>query len=59
MDHPRARVMLEERGQFLPGWLLRYLFRPFIQSIIRKLEQYPVDKHSTSSTDSRTETEAG
>ena len=34
----RARVALEERGQFLPGWLLRYLFRPFIGPIIRKLK---------------------
>lgn len=30
MDHPRARVALEERGQWLPGWLLRRLYRPFI-----------------------------
>jgi DMSO/TMAO reductase YedYZ molybdopterin-dependent catalytic subunit len=26
LDHPRARVAYEERGQLLPGWLLRYLF---------------------------------
>ena len=38
MEHPRARVALEERGQLLPGWLLRYLFRPFIQPIIRKIK---------------------
>lgn len=38
LDHPRARVALEERGQFLPGRLLRYLFRPFIGPIIRKLK---------------------
>ena len=38
LDHPRARVALEERGQFLPGWLWRYLFRPFIGPIIRKVE---------------------
>lgn len=37
LDHPRARVALEERGQFLPGWLSRYAFRPFIKPIIRKL----------------------
>ncbi len=30
MDHPRARVALEERGRVLPGWLLRYLYRPLI-----------------------------
>jgi DMSO/TMAO reductase YedYZ molybdopterin-dependent catalytic subunit len=38
LDHPRARVAFEERGQFLPGWLSRYLFRPFIELIIRKLK---------------------
>lgn len=31
MDHPRARVALEERGRVLPGWLLRYLYRPLIR----------------------------
>lgn len=30
MDHPRARVALEERGRMFPGWLLRYLYRPFV-----------------------------
>jgi DMSO/TMAO reductase YedYZ molybdopterin-dependent catalytic subunit len=30
MDHPRARVALEERGRGLPGWLLRRLYRPLI-----------------------------
>jgi DMSO/TMAO reductase YedYZ molybdopterin-dependent catalytic subunit len=39
LDHPRARVALEERGQFLPGWLLRYAFRPFIKPMIRKLKR--------------------
>lgn len=38
LDHPRARVAHEERGQFLPGWLLRYAFRPFIKPLIRKLK---------------------
>lgn len=38
LDHPRARVELEERGQFLPGWLLRYAFRPLIKPLIRRLE---------------------
>jgi DMSO/TMAO reductase YedYZ molybdopterin-dependent catalytic subunit len=38
MEHPRARVAFEERGQFLPGWLLRLLFRPFVRPIIRKIE---------------------
>lgn len=30
MVHPRGRVALEERGQWVPGWLLRYLYRPLI-----------------------------
>jgi len=43
MDHPRARVVLEERGRGVPGWLLRYLYRPTIRPGIwlfrRALEQ--------------------
>jgi DMSO/TMAO reductase YedYZ molybdopterin-dependent catalytic subunit len=31
MDHPRARVALEERGRWLPGWLLRFAYRPLIR----------------------------
>ena len=46
LDHPRARVALEERGQILPGWLLRYLFRPFIGPIIRKLKLAAADESS-------------
>lgn len=30
MDHPRARVEHEERGRAVPGWLLRYLYRPLV-----------------------------
>lgn len=30
MDHPRGRVALEERGRGVPGWLLRWLYRPLI-----------------------------
>jgi DMSO/TMAO reductase YedYZ molybdopterin-dependent catalytic subunit len=30
MVHPRARVANEERGQWVPGWILRYLYRPLI-----------------------------
>jgi DMSO/TMAO reductase YedYZ molybdopterin-dependent catalytic subunit len=44
LDHPRARVALEERGQFVPGWLLRYLFRPFIEPLIRKLNAIQPDR---------------
>jgi DMSO/TMAO reductase YedYZ molybdopterin-dependent catalytic subunit len=34
MDHPRARVAMEERGRVLPGWLLRYLYRPLIRPTV-------------------------
>jgi DMSO/TMAO reductase YedYZ molybdopterin-dependent catalytic subunit len=34
MDHPRARVALEERGRWAPGWLLRYLYRPLVSGTI-------------------------
>ncbi len=36
MDHPRARVALEERGRVLPGWLLRFLYRPLVGPTIRR-----------------------
>ena len=31
MNHPRGRVAYEERAQWLPGWLLRHVYRPMIQ----------------------------
>jgi hypothetical protein len=43
LDHPRARVAFEERGQLLPGWLSRYVFRPFIPRIIRELQRITTD----------------
>jgi DMSO/TMAO reductase YedYZ molybdopterin-dependent catalytic subunit len=36
MDHPRARVALEERGRGAPGWLLRYLYRPLIKGTVTR-----------------------
>lgn len=39
LDHPRARVAREERGQWAPSWLLRYLFRPLIPSTARRFEE--------------------
>jgi DMSO/TMAO reductase YedYZ molybdopterin-dependent catalytic subunit len=39
MEHPRARVAYEERGRILPGWLLRYIYRPLINRIIRQFER--------------------
>ena len=44
MVHPRARVAKEERGRWVPGWLLRYLYRPLIRPTAsrfeRAMEQY-------------------
>ena len=31
MNHPRGRVAHEERAQWLPGWLLRHVYRPLIK----------------------------
>ncbi len=39
MVHPRARVALEERGQWLPGWLLRLLYRPLIRPTAARFER--------------------
>jgi DMSO/TMAO reductase YedYZ molybdopterin-dependent catalytic subunit len=39
MDHPRARVALEERGRFFPGWLLRRLYRPLIKRTEQRFAQ--------------------
>ncbi len=39
MHHPRARVDREERGQWLPGWLLRYLYRPLIRPTAAHFER--------------------
>ena len=36
MDHPRARVELEERGSILPGWVFRWLYRPLVQPTKQK-----------------------
>ena len=39
MVHPRARVALEERGQWLPSWLLRLLYRPLIRPTAARFER--------------------
>ncbi len=39
MAHPRARVAKEERGQWVPGWILRYLYRPLIRPTALRFEQ--------------------
>lgn len=39
MEHPTARVALEERGKGLPGPVLRYLYRPVVRSTIRRFQR--------------------
>jgi DMSO/TMAO reductase YedYZ molybdopterin-dependent catalytic subunit len=39
MDHPRARVAHEERGRYVPGWLLRYLYRPLVRPTIDRFRR--------------------
>ncbi|MGD9665415.1 MAG: molybdopterin-dependent oxidoreductase [Novosphingobium sp.] len=36
MDHPRGRVALEERTQFLPNWLVRPLYKVVVPRAVRK-----------------------
>jgi len=44
MDHPRARVSEEERGRWIPGWILRYVYRLMIASTVKdfsdSMQQY-------------------
>lgn len=44
MSHPRARVALEERGTGVPGWMLRYLYRPLVRPTIG-LFRRGLDRH--------------
>ena len=46
MDHPRARVAQEERGQWLPNWLLRRLYRPLIPQTVERLARALRDHQS-------------
>lgn len=39
MEHPRARVALEERGRWFPGWFLRYLYRPLVSSTAKRFDE--------------------
>jgi DMSO/TMAO reductase YedYZ molybdopterin-dependent catalytic subunit len=49
MDHPRARVALEERGRWVPGWLLRHLYRPLVSATIARfskaMKEHMQDRH--------------
>ncbi len=44
MDHPRARVALEERGVGVPGRVLRYLYRPLVGATIARFQR-ALDSH--------------
>jgi DMSO/TMAO reductase YedYZ molybdopterin-dependent catalytic subunit len=44
MIHPRARVALEERGRGVPGWILRYLYRPLVGPTARQFRR-ALDAH--------------
>ena len=46
MDHPRARVALEERGRGAPGWLLRYLYRPLISATVARFAKAMTEHES-------------
>lgn len=46
MDHPRARVAFEERGQWVPGRVLRYLYRPLVRYTALRFEQ-ALQRHLT------------
>lgn len=48
LDHPRARVSEEERGRWIPGWILRHLYRLMIPGTVKDFEnamkQYKGDR---------------
>ena len=39
MDHPRARVALEERGRWLPAILLRYVYRLLVPATVKTFQR--------------------
>jgi DMSO/TMAO reductase YedYZ molybdopterin-dependent catalytic subunit len=46
MDHPRARVALEERGRIVPGWILRYLYLPLICGTVARFSKASLQRKS-------------
>lgn len=50
MDHPRARVALEERGRAVPAWLMRVTYPPFVP-LIRWLYRIALARHERRSQD--------
>jgi DMSO/TMAO reductase YedYZ molybdopterin-dependent catalytic subunit len=47
MDHPRARVALEERGRWAPGWLLRYIYRPLVSGTVALFQKALAERDKT------------
>jgi len=35
LDHPRARVYKEERSRWMPGWIVRYMYRLLISGTVK------------------------
>lgn len=52
MNHPRARVAFEERGRGVPGWVLRYLYRPLVRPGIWQF-QHALERHARATSRSR------
>jgi len=50
MDHPRARVALEERGRWAPGWLLRHLYRPLVSGTAARFAKAMAEHEITQQT---------
>ena len=48
LDHPRARVRKEERGRWLPGWLLRCLYRPMIAGTEKEFSEAMAKRRESS-----------
>lgn len=48
MEHPRARVAYEERGKLLPGWILRYAYRPLIKPTVELFSKASVERSENS-----------
>lgn len=47
MEHPRARVTFEERGQVFPGWILRYAYKPLVnptKNMFERAMNHQMDK---------------
>lgn len=44
MEHLRARVAYEERGNFFPGWVLRYAYKPLIGPTARLFAKATKDR---------------